>query len=137
MKSLKSINKTKIGKAKVFLGQCIKTNDHGFYQIELYNPEEDCLENFLFLINQEQEDPDIIASACIENSYIYSFIVDSDYRGMGYGERFLKFAIEQCGVSQLIVAKNNEIALNLYRKPGFKEKETNIELGNEYLYMEL
>ena len=59
-----------------------------------------------------------------DNSEIINFYVDSEYRGLGFGEMMLDFAIRLCELSKvnnltLEVRESNEVARNLYKKHGF------------------
>ena len=59
-----------------------------------------------------------------DNSEIINFYVDKEYRGLGFGEMMLDFAIRLCELSKvnnlsLEVRESNEIAKALYKKHGF------------------
>ena len=59
-----------------------------------------------------------------DNSEIINFYVDSEFRGLGFGEMMLDFAIRLCELSKvnnlsLEVRESNEIAKALYKKHGF------------------
>ena len=59
-----------------------------------------------------------------DNSEIINFYVDKDFRGLGFGEMMLDFAIRLCELSKvnnlsLEVRESNEIAKALYKKHGF------------------
>ena len=56
---------------------------------------------------------------------IINFYVDKEIQGMGFGKMLLEFAIKLCTLSKvetisLEVRKNNEKAISLYEKYGFK-----------------
>ena len=60
-----------------------------------------------------------------DNSEIINFYVDKEYRGYGFGEMMLDFAIKLCSLSKvnnltLEVRESNQVARNLYEKHGFK-----------------
>lgn len=57
--------------------------------------------------------------------YIWDFLIFKDYRGKGYGKESLKLLEHYCkdyGASKisLNVFGNNEIAINLYKKMGYR-----------------
>jgi ribosomal-protein-alanine N-acetyltransferase len=56
---------------------------------------------------------------------VINFYVDKEYQGRGFGKKLLKFAIDLCTMSKvkqisLEVRENNEVAIALYEKMGFK-----------------
>lgn len=60
--------------------------------------------------------------------HIISIAVDKDYRGKGIGKKLLKETIENLAKMEvkrirIEVRESNEIAINLYKKFGFMEKE--------------
>ena len=55
-----------------------------------------------------------------KTSFIYNVEVLKEFRGKGYGTKIMNYMIKNYGVKYLHVDKNNEIALNLYKKLGFK-----------------
>ncbi|MDH5807157.1 MAG: ribosomal protein S18-alanine N-acetyltransferase [Candidatus Methanomethylicaceae archaeon] len=60
--------------------------------------------------------------------HIISIAIDKDYRGKGFGKKLLKETIDnliKMGVKKIRieVRESNEIAINLYKKFGFIEKE--------------
>lgn len=57
------------------------------------------------------------------NGFLYDFEVEKKYRGKGYGKRILKYILKNYKVTDLTVTVDNEIAINLYKKCGFKIKK--------------
>lgn len=52
--------------------------------------------------------------------WIHSFEITKEYRKHGLARQILDFAINEMGAQYLSVAKNNEVAFDLYKKIGFK-----------------
>lgn len=57
--------------------------------------------------------------------HINNIVVKKDYRGFGIGEKLLKYGIEYFSEEALLgytleVREDNEVAINLYKKLGFK-----------------
>ena len=66
-------------------------------------------------------------------AFLYDFIVYPEFRGKGYSKEMLQFMIDNYDIKQLYVKKTNTIAVNLYKKFGFKiddeiENDGEIEL---------
>ncbi|AGB41793.1 acetyltransferase [Halobacteroides halobius DSM 5150] len=64
----------------------------------------------------------------VNQAYLYGLAVNSDYQGQGLGEQLLDYSLQQLqklGIVtvELTVAPNNQAALKLYQKFGFKKKE--------------
>lgn len=59
--------------------------------------------------------------ACDGYRYLGDLFVSDIYRGYGLGEQILDFAVKNLKAGALAVEKDNQIALRLYRKYGFKE----------------
>ena len=64
-----------------------------------------------------------------------SFRISKKYRNHGLSEQILKLAIDKYGAGALSVNKDNEIALNVYKKLGFEINKT--RLDDEYYFMYL
>ncbi len=67
-----------------------------------------------------------------EGNWIIALEVSSDYRGQGFGEKLLDRAISS-GCTGLTVDNRNTVAINLYKKKGFKPtfndgRRSNMEL---------
>ena len=59
-----------------------------------------------------------------DNSEIINFYIDSEFRGLGFGDMMVDFAVRLCELSKvnnlsLEVRESNEVAKNLYKKHGF------------------
>lgn len=67
-----------------------------------------------------------------ERNWIIALEVCKDYRGRGYGDLLLKTALNS-GCTGLTVNKNNQVAISLYKKYGFKPTLEN----NNRMNMEL
>lgn len=64
-----------------------------------------------------------VAGNLIENLYILP-----DRHGRGYGSFLLSFAISQCRGNPVLTVLNNNTAIEIYRKYGFKETGKTIPL---------
>lgn len=63
--------------------------------------------------------------------------VENGYRGNGYGEQVLEFAINHEHGNALGVHKNNTVAINMYKKHGFKispESQAKVDSGKSNYY---
>lgn len=58
------------------------------------------------------------------NSFLFNLEVKEEYCGQGYGTAIVAYMIEKYDVRYLYVEKNNEVAIRLYKKFGFKETES-------------
>lgn len=68
---------------------------------------------------------DISISAVDSNkAFLYNFEVKKSYRGKGYGSAILKYVLSHYKVNELTVAKDNEGAIKLYKRFGFKSNKT-------------
>lgn len=64
--------------------------------------------------------------------------VENGYRGNGYGEQVLEFAMNHEHGTALGVHKNNTVALNMYKKHGFKispESRAKVDSGESNYYL--
>lgn len=76
---------------------------------------------------------DLIGYIAWEDNYIIALEVLSDYRGSGFGNILLEKAIKS-GCSKLSVSKKNIVAINLYKKYGFKHTK---DINDKVIEMEL
>ena len=76
---------------------------------------------------------DLIGYCAWKGDYIVALEVLSEYRGKGFGEKLIRAAIKS-GCKKLSVSRNNQAAINLYTKVGFKANNTN--LGPKQIEME-
>lgn len=67
---------------------------------------------------------DLIGYCGWEKGWIISLEVCKNYRGLGFGNILLEKALD-AGCIGLTVDKNNSIAINLYKKYGFKPVSEN------------
>lgn len=68
---------------------------------------------------------------------IGNFEISKKYKGYGIGEELLSYAIDKLGGNNLWVYKDNEVAINLYKKFGFKIDEEGTYKGDKYIVMSL
>ena len=81
---------------------------------------------------------DISISAVDSNkAFLYNFEVKKSYRGKGYGSAILKYVLSHYKVNELTVAKDNEGAIKLYKRFGFKSGITFKEGGRTMLDMKI
>ena len=55
-----------------------------------------------------------------DNAFLYDFEVYPEFRGKGYSKEMLQYLIDQYDLKQLYVDQDNTVAINLYKKYGFK-----------------
>lgn len=67
--------------------------------------------------------------------FINSLYIDEDYRGNGFGNQLLKDAINNYGGYDLVVHKDNKIALNMYKKYGFVEDVSRTKKDMKYMIL--
>lgn len=138
-------NITKLGKLsnytdKVDMWTVFKKYGSQFVHIGYYpSVVEDEVQCLILANDGNDPDSDVIAAALIDDDgWISSFIVDIDYRGKGYGEKLLQFAINEYGIYRLKVNENNIPAINFYRKLGFKSIDLDTSTNEDlFLIMEL
>ena len=53
-------------------------------------------------------------------NWIGNLLVDPKYRGYGLGKQAMEYAIKELGGDALAVRSNNEVAISMYKKRGFK-----------------
>ena len=54
------------------------------------------------------------------NSFLHGLEVDEQFRNNGYGSSIIKYMIDKYDADTLYVERNNMIAIELYKKFGFK-----------------
>lgn len=65
--------------------------------------------------------------------FLHDFVVEDCFRGMGFGTKIFSYLIEHYQINYLNVAKDNEIAIHLYEKFGFKmDNDCLMENGEIY-----
>lgn len=74
----------------------------------IYNPDNNEIIGYVFVHNKK------------DKGFIFNLIVKPKYRGQGFGKILIKDAINKFGGIDLTVKKKNDIAVNLYKKNGFK-----------------
>lgn len=104
------------------------------FEMNLKNPDE-----YIFFVEQDGK---IVSTAAIgmekdlSRGYIYNVTVYSQYRGKGFGEVTINHCINvikeaNLGKATLNVYGENKNALNLYKKVGFIEADTDITFKGE------
>lgn len=77
----------------------------------------------LYLIS----DPEIVGVFCLTDWELSDLYIHPDYQGRGYGRYCVDFGINS-GARFLTVLSNNEKAIRLYEKMGFRFTDRNIQL---------
>ena len=72
-----------------------------------------------------------------DRGFISNLWVSPDYRKQGYGSKLLDDAISKHGGYDLTVKRNNQIAVNMYKKRGFVAIDFKNSEGNPYYWMKL
>lgn len=82
-------------------------------------------------------DEDKLVGYCMANDYgwITAVEVSKDYKGYGIGEQLLKYAMSNMGGNRLGVHDDNEVAMKLYKKCGFKEVPSKAINGSNEKHM--
>jgi len=70
-----------------------------------------------------------------DNNLIHAFEVEEKFRNKGYGTRILKYTLEKYHSQYLYVNIKNDIAINLYKKFGFKVIETIKNKNSTFYFM--
>ena len=78
--------------------------------------------------------PDWVLEEKYHGNLISPVEVKSKYRGYGLGKLLVKKAIEKYDANMLMVAKDNEVAINMYKKLGFSISQ-NTKWKNEDYYI--
>lgn len=88
----------------------------------------------ILLVDPKTEN--VIASAIYNKPKrtIDEFIVSSKYRRKGNAEKFINWCIKNLKINNITVVADNNPAVNLYKKCGFKIQREFIEYGNTKLY---
>lgn len=76
-----------------------------------------------------------ISAIDTNNGFLYDFEVKKKYRGKGYGTKILKYILKNYKVTDLTVTTDNDAAIHLYKKCGFKiKKKINDEINKTENY---
>jgi len=82
-------------------------------------------------IDIKLSDGTLIGTAEIEpnEKMLERFVIFEPYQNKGYGQKVLSDLIDTCGIKKLWVRSDNERAIHIYEKLGFrKSKETMFEM---------
>lgn len=118
---------TKKNKLKLSDFNLVSLNRKTIKQYHLNHIRDNCIGSIY--VNKKNELVCFVAVEEKENKerWIQGLEVSKDYRGHGLSEDLLKEAITKYKADHLSVNKNNEVAIYLYKKFGFKVyKETDI-----------
>lgn len=113
---------------------------------DLYNKNWEDLEsqsNKVFAIAQETSTGKVAGIISVKSNKsesrndIGGFRVFDNYKGHGIGEKLFKYAVEKLNGNRLGVYKDNEVAINLYKKYGFVQTgEKKYSDGDVVIFME-
>ena len=78
-----------------------------------------------------------ISAIDTDNGYIDNLEVYKKYRGNGYANDIMKYILKNYKAKSLSVLKTNNIAINLYKKFGFKVTQSYKWDKQDLYYMEL
>lgn len=137
-----------LGDLKDYIDQCISfkelTDEFYLFTNQAYTikmvdnksslvPDGKKTEELLVMINPFSKE--VIGNAVIYQKLrtLEGFIINSRYRRLGYGEKFIRFCISQFKINNLEVLTDNTPAIKLYQKCGFKVYKTVTE-GKSKLY---
>lgn len=70
-----------------------------------------------------------------KDGYLSNIEVTDKYKGQGYGDQIMKYAINNMNVNKLYVEKNNNVAINMYEKNGFKIDKDGTRNGYYLMYL--
>ena len=68
-------------------------------------------------------DEDVVGAISVKDGYIKGIEVSKKYQGYGLGSQILDYAIKELGGKELSVSNKNKVAIELYKKKGFKDKQ--------------
>lgn len=74
-----------------------------------------------------------VSSIDTDRPFLYNLEVFKKYRGKGYSHDIMKYVLSHYKIFELTVDKDNEIAIELYKKHGFK-LYCEFKDGNEWVY---
>lgn len=78
-----------------------------------------------------------ISAIDTNNAFLYNVEVFKPYRGKGYSHDIMKYCLSHYNINELTVESNNKIAINLYKKYGFKEIKHFDENGKDMIDMKI
>jgi len=78
-----------------------------------------------------------ISAVDTDNGFLYDVEVFEPYRGKGYANDIMKYILKNYKVNELTVEPTNDIAINLYKKFGFKESKKFKENGKNMIDMKI
>lgn len=86
-------------------------------------------------INNDKIGTASISAIDTNNAFLYNVEVYKKFRGIGYGKLIVQYCLDNYQIKQLTVEYNNTIAINLYKKFGFKEIRNWEENGKKLIVM--
>lgn len=99
----------------------VREGDVNQYKIYICKDVDDANTLHAFMV---RTDKNVVAHAVVlkDSGALIEFIVDSKYRGKGFGTRFLKAIMAMIDIKSLEVAADNGTAIRMYEACGFKPK---------------
>lgn len=76
-----------------------------------------------------------ISSIDTDDAFLYNVEVFEKFRRKGYGNSIMVYCIENYQVAELTVEPDNDVAISLYKKFGFKKTRDWEENGKKYIVM--
>lgn len=70
-----------------------------------------------------------------DSAFLYNVEVFSKFRGKGYANSIMQYMLTVYPITDLTVEKNNKVAIELYKKFGFKPEKQFTEHGEQMLFM--
>ena len=90
-----------------------------------------------FYIGNEKLGTANVSSVDTNNGFLYEVEVVKKYRGKGYGNWIINYMMKNYRINELTVEKSNRVAINLYKKFGFKTQFEFEENGKRMIDMKI
>lgn len=103
----------------------------------LYNSDGKVAHDLAFYLGDIKIGDISISAVDSKNAFLYNFEVKTKYRGKGYGSKILEYVLSHYNVNKLTVAKENNRAIKLYKRYGFKVNKEFIENGISQIDMRI
>ena len=101
------------------------------------DPESDKAVDITFYDGDNKIGEASVSGIDIKNGFLYNVEVFKKYRGQGYGNDIMDYVLSHYSINELTVEPDNVIAINLYKKYGFKPYKKFKENGKIMLDMRI